>query len=107
MSLPVIVASDTSTNEPSEIIIFNKWWIENLHVSGEESGNVRGFVVLAKFGTKSDGSMVFNGEKINLTMENMLVEAQENELLANIIGGIIEYVGQKAISAGYASNITT
>jgi hypothetical protein len=105
MSLPVIVASQTSTNEPEEIVTFNKWWIENLHVNGDQNGNIKGFVVLAKFGTKSDGSMVFNGEKTNLSMDNMLAEAQTNETLANIIGGIIQYVGSKAIENGTASEI--
>jgi hypothetical protein len=101
------MASQTSTNQPEEIITFNKWWIENLHVSGEQNGNIRGFVTLAKFGTKSDGSMVFNGEKTNLSMDNMLEEAQNNEILANVIGGIIQYVGSKAIQNGSASQIVS
>jgi hypothetical protein len=49
--------------------------------------------------------MVFNGEKTNLSMDNMLAEAQTNETLANIIGGIIQYVGSKAIENGTASEI--
>lgn len=107
MSLPVIMASQISTNQPEEIVTFDKWWIENLHVSGDPNGNIRGFVVLAKFGTKSDGSMVFNGEKTNLSIDNMLQEAQSNEVLASVIGGIIQYVGSKAIENGSASGVVS
>lgn len=107
MSLPVIMASQTSTNQPEEVVTFNKWWIENLHVSGERDGNIKGFVILAKFGTKNDGSMIFNGEKTTLNIENMLQEAQSNEILASVIGGIIQYVGSKAIENGAASEVVS
>lgn len=52
MSLPVIMASQTSTNQPEEIITFNKWWIENLNVFGDGNGNMRGLVVLANSNPK-------------------------------------------------------
>jgi hypothetical protein len=105
MSLPIISASQISTNEPEEVVIFNKWWIENLHVFSDQNINIRGLVTLAKFGTKNDGTMVFSGEKTNLVIDNVLAEAQENELLANIMGGIVQYVGQKVIQNGLASSV--
>lgn len=105
MILPVIIASQPSTNEPEEIITFNKWWIENLNVHGLYDGKIKGLVILAKFGSKSDGSMVFNGEKITLTIDDMISEAQSNELLASIMGGIIQYVGQKVVERGEASSV--
>lgn len=105
MALPLIMASQISTNQPEEIITFNKWWIENLNIFGDQNGNIRGFVILAKFGTKVDGSMVFSGEKIHISMENMLEEAKNNEILANVVDTIIRYVGSKAIENGSASEI--
>jgi hypothetical protein len=105
MNLPVIMSSQTSTNQPEEIITFNKWWIETLNVFGDSNGNMRGLVVLAKFGTKSDESMVFNGEKINFNIDNIIQEAQTNETLAGVISAIIQYVGSKAIETGVASEI--
>lgn len=105
MSLPIISSIQTSTNEPEEIVVFNKLWVENLVVNGDQNGNVRCFVTLAKFGTKTDGTMLFNGEKTNISVDNVLAEAQDNELLANVLGGIIQYVGQKAIESGVAASV--
>lgn len=105
MSLPIIIASNISTNEPEEIIIFDKWWIENLNVTGDQNGNIRGSVILAKFGIKSDGTMVFNGEKTNLVIQDILQESSQNQVLANAMAGIISYVGQKAISEGVAASV--
>jgi hypothetical protein len=105
MSLPVIVASETSTNEPEEVVVFNKWWIESLNITGSQDGVLSGLAVLTKFGTKQDQSMVFNGEKTVIHIENILQEAIQNETLSSVIGGIIQYVGQKAIEKGCATEI--
>ncbi len=96
MNLPVISASEVSTNEPKEVVSFDKWWIENLIVNGDQDGKITGLVVLSKFGTKTDGSMLFSGEKHTIVVDDILAESAVNPTLAAALSGIIQYVGQKA-----------
>jgi len=105
MSLPVIVASETKTSEPQEVITFNKWWIEHLMILGDKTGQVTASVSLRKFGTKADQTMVFDDETAFLQIDNVLEEAANDPDLAAVMGGLIAYVGKKTIQEGKASNI--
>lgn len=102
MSLPIIVAAETQTNEPQEVVTFDKWWIENLIVNGGQDGKVTAFVILSKFGTKTDGTMLFNGEKYTITVDDVLAESAANPTLGAALIGIIQYVGEKSIQEGIA-----
>lgn len=105
MNIPVIIASESSTNSPAEVVTFDKWWIERLVIAGDQSGRVNANVSLVKFGVNSLGTMVFSGEKQNYRIPNVLSEAAENQELAGALNAIINYVGQKAVESGAASAV--
>lgn len=104
MSLPIIVAAETQTNEPQEVVTFDKWWIEHLMVNGGQDGKITALVILSKFGTKSDGTMLFNGEKYTITINDVLAESEANPTLGAALVGIIQYVGEKSVQEGIANS---
>lgn len=105
MNIPVILASESTTNSPAEVVTFNKWWIERLVIGSQNGQNPGANVSLVKFGVDSEGKMVLSDERFNLRIPNVMQEAAENESLGAAFAAIINYVGQKAVESGKASSI--
>lgn len=106
MQIPVIVASETTTNSPAEVVTFDKWWIERLVINSHNGSDPAANVSLVKFGMNSEGKMVLSDERLNLRIEDVLGEAADNEALGAAFAAIINFVGEKAVESGKASSVT-